>query len=163
MQNTMQNSAQSKKMPFDTLINTITIIVIVVLLFRFSGCNKVHDYEFLFDPEEIVSIEIVVLGEYNDETGLLEENVISVVEDHEAFLDDFRSLECRNRFMDPLRVNEGYTVIKLTYSNGGFELIFGGGRGVYYPSEDGSGGKFRDYDGYQSFGEEFYELIEKYS
>lgn len=141
----------------------VPVLIVVLLCHCCVSLNKVRDYEFLFDPAEITSIEIVVLGEYDKDIGLFEENVISVIEDHETFLNEFRALECRQHFMDPLRVNEGYTVIKLTYSNGGFELIFGGGRGAYYPSEDGSGGKFWDYNGYQSFGEEFDELIEKYS
>jgi len=140
----------------------VPVLIVVLLCHCCVSLNKVRSYEFMSDPAEITSIEIVVLGEYDKDIGHFEENVISVIEDHETFLNEFRALECRQHFMDPLGVSEGSTVIKLTYSNGSYELISGLGIGKYVKYEDGSG-KLFPYSGYQTFDEKFPELIEKYS
>ena len=72
--------------------------------------------------------------------------MISTVQDHSAFLSDFRDVKCNTFFGDPRGVYEGDIVVKITYDNGEYELIRSLGRGFYSFDQ-----------------EQFNDLIEKYS
>ena len=123
----------------------IGFTILVFFVCALSACVK-GSYEFLNDESEISTIEIVRLCEYDRENNCFKEQLISTVQDHSAFLSDFRDVKCNTFFGDPRGVYEGDIVVKITYDNGEYELIRSLGRGFYSFDQ-----------------EQFNDLIEKYS
>ncbi len=139
------------------------ISLLIVVVFTLSACNVKKTYEFINEESEISTIEIVKLCEYDQEKGEYKEDLISVVEDHSAFLSDFKKLKCYNHWTDPIGVFENDIVIKITYKNGEYELIHNSGQGKYRYFEDNPS-FLQVYAGHRYFDEEqFNDLIEKYS
>lgn len=139
------------------------ISVLMVVVFTLSACSGKKTYEFINEESEMSTIEIVKLCEYDQEKGEYKEELISVVEDHSAFLSDFKKVECYNHWTDPTGVFEDDTVIKITYKNDEYELIHHSGQGKYRHFEDNPS-FLQVYAGYRYFDEEqFNDLIEKYS
>lgn len=139
------------------------VFILMILTGVLSLCSGKKAYEFMNDESEISTIEIVKLCEYDQEKGEYQEQLISTVEDHEAFLSDFKKVDCYNHWMDPSGVFEDDIVIKIYYENGEYELIHYSGQGEYRHLEDGRS-FFAEYAGYRYFDEEqFNQLIEEYS
>ena len=137
--------------------------MLVAMVFTLSACSGKKAYEFINKESEIRTIEIVKLCEYDQENGEYKEELISIVEDHAAFLSDFKKVECYNHWTDPTGVFEDSIVIKITYQNDEYELIHHYGQGKYRHYDDNQS-YFQPYAGYRYFDEEqFNDLIEKYS
>ena len=138
------------------------VSILMILICVLSACSGKKAYEFINDESKISNIEIVRLGEYDQEKGEYQEQLISTVEDRETFLSDFNEVDCYNHWTDPTGVFEDDVVIKIYYENGEYELIHYSGQGKYIHFEDGS--FFRVYAGRRYIDEEqFNQLIDKYS
>ena len=111
------------------IISGISVLMVVVSML--SACNGKKPYEFINEESEMNTIEIVKLCEHDHEKGEFQEELISVVEDHSAFLSDFKKVECYNHWTDPTGVSEDDVVIKITYMNGEYELIHNSGQTLY--------------------------------
>ena len=142
------------------IIGISALIVIVCIL---SLCSGKKAYEFLNGESEMIAIEIVKLGVYDQEKDEFHEEMIATVEDHSAFLSDFKKVDCDHHWSDPTGVYEGDICIKITYQNGEYELISSSGQGKYRHFENHPS-NFDSYAGFRFFNEqEFTELLEKYS
>ena len=134
--------------------------LIVFLSLLFISCSVEEDYQFLCSPEDIISISVVSLS---DENGEIVQNELNVIDNLDAFLNDFQSIHCRGVYGgSPSGViieNSREVVIKILYSNDEYEFINWRGQ-AKYTQEKG----FRFYAGFYVFDqEEFKALIEKYS
>ena len=138
--------------------NISIVLVISCFLWGTTSCRVHTTYDFLNTEEEISKVEIVKLGEFDRDSTEYEETVLAVVEDIDAFLNDFSELNCYVYFGDPLGVDTDEIVIKFIYTNNEYELVNFMGQ-AKYDSEK----KFTNYAGYRVFDEEpFNEFISKY-
>ncbi|MBR7112627.1 MAG: hypothetical protein IKC75_06905 [Clostridia bacterium] len=142
---------------------TFVVSLLMIFLCVLSACSRKKAYEFINDESEISAIEIVKLCEYDQEKGEYQEQLISTVEDHETFLSDFKEIDCYNHWSDPTGVFENDIVIKISYTNGEYELIHHSGQGKYRHFEDNPS-FLQVYAGRRYIDEEqFNQLIDKYS
>ena len=130
----------------------IYISLIVLVLIFMSGCEKKAEYEFLQPNENIVKIEYVT-DWYNNETILI--NELSK-DKTEKFLIDFKNIDCYTYFTDPGSIEPGEDAIKITYTNGEFELINRTGQELYKDE------KFKYLGLYYFDSEQFQDFINKY-
>ena len=133
----------------------ICILTICTLLLT-CGCGRLMEFEYMHPTDKIQTIEIVEVS-FGD-TEEPSQTVLCTIEDIDAFIDDFEAMDCYDRFGDPLGINDGDTVIKITYNNGDYELINVMARAQC------KDGKFRNYKGaYFWFDDEqFQALLDKY-
>ena len=121
------------------------------------GCSKLEAFKYLHSADSIQRIEIVELTQKTEDG--FDQKVLCIIDDIDAFIDDFEAVDCYGHFMDPLGVDEGDITIKLIYNNGDYELVTQSGKAIFYADS----GIFRYYKGYQTFDEEqFQALLDKY-
>ncbi len=137
--------------------NMLCIYCLLISLFV-SGCSKKEvQYNFMYDQSEVSKIEIVIVGE-EDEQGLNRQEVRGEIEDIDLFLDKFNQITCYKHVGDPRGVYVNDRVIKVTYVNGEYELIGRDGQARYTMQR-----QYVNYVGYRYFDkEEFYDLINYY-
>lgn len=132
----------------------------VLLCFIFSSCRVQETYRLLNPQEEISEISIISIS--FDGKGSVRQTELRKVDDQNAFLNDFRNVDCYIYFGDPTGITEEgvqANVIKFTYSNGEYELINWNGQ-ADYTHKNG----FNFYAGLSVFNEaQFQALITKYS
>ena len=135
----------------------LLVITIITILFILSSCRTKTNYEFLETTDSIEEISIVELS--FDDDGALVETEKRAIYDVDVFLDTFKRIDCYKYYGDPLgATQEGVkdTVVKITYKDGGYELISWRGQSKY-TVENG----LEYYAGYSVFDEaQFKELIE---
>ena len=95
------------------------LLIITIILFLCTGCSS--NYKFLQNTTEIKTIEIVKV-EYSAEQPITF-TTLSIIEDKEAFLQDFSQISCRRKSSSPFGVDSGEIAIKILYNNGEYELI----------------------------------------
>ena len=110
---------------FKLVFNLCLVCVIVIGLFAayFLVFNPAVEYEFFGSEEDFASISIATLTV--TEEGYETEDVL-VIDDVDAFIDDFRAVTCHRKIGAKLSFDEsdnGKEVIKITYVNGDVELI----------------------------------------
>ena len=139
----------------------IRFFLFIVLIFLIKGC---YDDEFVLmnNQNEIVEIEIVEISEeYKLDVGWAPPKLtrVCVITEKEAFLEDFFALDGRPGVNDPTGVFCGEIVIKISYSNGDYELIEADGKGTYSHDKDW----YTKHDGTFYFDrDEFDNFIAKY-
>ena len=134
----------------------ICILAICTLLLT-CGCGCTEAFKYLHSADSIQKIEIVELTQ-KTENGF-EQKKMCIIDNVDAFIDDFETVDCYRHFMDPLGVDEGDIAIKLIYNNGDYELVTNDGKAIFYADS----GIFRYYKGYQTFDDEqFQALLDKY-
>ncbi|MBR2930150.1 MAG: hypothetical protein IKC32_02865 [Clostridia bacterium] len=105
------------------------------------------------NADEVVSIEIVRIGDYIEEEYRYEYEVLSTVADHSWFIDDLNDIEQKKNVLGaPFVLDNGHVVIRVGYSNGDYDFVHHGGQILY------RGGSY--YTGYYIFDyDEFVQLI----
>lgn len=108
------------------------LYLLILLCFLLALSKHRVTYRLLNEEEQICSISIVSIR--FDEVGNMNQTEIQKIEDTDAFLDDFRKVDCYINFGDPTGVTEeraGAIVIKVLYENGEYELINWNGQAEY--------------------------------
>lgn len=133
------------------------LFVIFLFSLLFSACEIRAKYKFLHDSSKISFIEIVEVGDENSQ-GNIEQNTIYIIDDIDAFIEDFAKVDCYILYSDPAGIENNTTVIKVIYNNNDYELIGVEGQAQYL------NGEYENYVGYRYFDRDQYEsLILKYS
>lgn len=106
------------------------LFLIVALSVSLAGCGKKISYPFLHGSDEIQEIQIAHIEldyEYQTfELGRLDDCIVLAdIEDTSEFIEKFSNdvLFSKNWFGEPTHLKHGEYVIKITYTNGNFELI----------------------------------------
>lgn len=137
------------------LFCTLVILLAAVTL---SSCRHAEEYQLLHLTGEISSVSIATVS--FDENGRLSCEDKLTIADVDAFMHDFRSIECYTYYGDPIGISvehAGADVIRITYLNGDYELICWNGQAEYAPARG-----LRNYVGYSTFDQTQFEcLIEK--
>lgn len=134
-------------------------VSIVVVLFACSRAPK--QYNFSQGFSEIKTIEIVEgVSEKDAVRGNFDDIVVLASipqEDWSRFMADFKAVKCKSYWGDPAYYLEG-RIIKITYKDGGIELLHKSAGFYYRFNEDGIGRfKLRFFDD-----DQFEQLIEMY-
>ena len=136
----------------------VVSVCMLIFAFLFSGCGEClcrTRYEYLHTTDEIETIEIVVVTFGDDSPPYYD--VLYTVEDIDGFIEDFGEIKCYEQVTHPLGIDDGDTVIKITYENGDYELVTWDGRATFVK------GIFYGYKGWQYFDEgQFQSLLDKY-
>ncbi len=139
----------------------ILYLILMIFLshaFIFSSCERT-EYPFKQSEENIVKVEVILMGELQDLYTEHEVTVINEVslKDISEFIDDFRKIDCKRAFGDPAELTPGDKGFKVIYENGDYQIITRSAQGRHQND------KYFN-NGYYSFNEEqFNELIENYS
>ena len=110
------------------------ICVIFLLTLSFTSCMEKRLYRFLHDEDEILTIEIVRLGSFDNQRNKFNEQVLVCVDDHDTFLAEFAKIPCYKSY-SPDGVRDNTVVIKITYMNEEYELIGASGQSKYIYSD----------------------------
>ena len=113
------------------------------------------EYEFSKPKKEIVKIEIVDIGKRSNNNSF-EERALYLVEDTEAFFEEFESMKCSNFAHYEIANSTG---VKFTYSDGSYELVGNDGGFIYDPNT----GELSTNRRQMFSNDEFSALMEKYS
>ena len=135
------------------------IIILMLTSVILSSCRHKETFQLLNEEVEISAISIVEIS--FDEEGEVIQTELNTIEDIDAFLDDFREVDCYTYFGDPTGITvEGVeaNVIKILYENDEYELINWNGQADYTLKRG-----FRFYRGFSVFDEtQFNSLISEY-
>ncbi len=137
---------------------SVVILIIGCLVIFATGCGKT-EYPFKQATENIVKVEVIIMGEIHDPYTKHEYKLIKELsfDDNNKFIDDLKNIECKRKFGDPQTLTTGHQAFKINYSNGEYEIITYIAQGVH------TNGKYLS-NGYYGFDEEkFNDLVEKYS
>ena len=147
----------------------VMVILTIAICFVMTGCYSFiensykafskENYKFLHENSEISFIEIVKIGEIEKvgDEMLLGIFVESEIQDEKSFLDDFSNVECYRKYSDPRGPRKGSLGIKITYSNGDYEIICASGQ-----SECENGIFYYERGAYSFDNEQFDLLLKKY-
>jgi len=123
-----------------TLAKILVLVLILPVQLIPIGCTGSDSYDLLHDRSQIVSIEIVEYADGNVSDPLTEGTVLAVIEDRESFIDGLLALD-RHDIMpisSPMYLEyDIYPVIRITYSNGEYELISCAGNRQYLIPDSG--------------------------
>ena len=115
----------------------LSVILIISFICSLSACFKA-EYAFLHDESEIASIEIVECGyDWHKETGY--ENALVLISDTKDFMSKLREVPYRIPLYNGAvgAFNYSDIGIKITYSNGDFEIIDEAIRRTIYEASEG--------------------------
>lgn len=153
------------------LVLFVILILIICCLFGFvTGCscgalsrmitcsnNKV-EYQFMNEKSEIVAIEIVEVGERyienNVAVGPPELKTVCSVSQMEEFIGELLKVDCYKNYGDPTGIYQDTVAIKISYSNGDYELIEANGQAEYKYNKD-----YQQYKGAYMFDKDEFELL----
>ena len=138
----------------------ITFILILLVLFTFSsGCQVKSNYVFIHSESEISKIEIgkvELIKNVNEYLVNVKSEKELFSEDIKKLLVDFKKITCYKRVTDPGSIRSNAAAIKITYSNGDFEIISKDSQASFMS------GSYK-YSGFYYFErDEFIELLDKY-
>ena len=71
----------------------VSILLYLLCFLSMTSCSRQEAYSFMHDPETIVKIEIVHVGEKNYEKMEIEQDVLLTIEDKTSFLKAFARIE----------------------------------------------------------------------
>ena len=98
--------------------------LLIVLSYLLCSCGFFSPQRYVIEIDEIKSIEIVTLDDYNDGEYEYEYIVLTQIEDHKSFAKELQNVKHHVNWGDPGVLWSGYTVIKIDYSNGDYDLIY---------------------------------------
>ena len=133
------------------------------LIAKYVGKSDLKlEYHFLQSSTKISAIEIVRLGESENDLGLIpkEQTVIGKVDDVSEFLKKFEQLDCYLNINQPTKAEEGSIAVKISYNGGdggNYELINAHGQSISYYTCKSYNHGLRYFDE-----EQFANLIEDY-
>lgn len=135
------------------------ILILLVLFIASVGCQVKSNYVFIHSESEISKIEIGKVELVRD----ADEYLVNVKSEKELYsediinlLVDFKKITCYKRVTDPGSIRSNETAIKITYSNGDFEIISKDSQASFI-------GESYKYSGFYYFErDEFIELLNKY-
>lgn len=99
-------------------------IMCATIMLLCCGCGLLGEQEFSCNVDEVKTIQIVTLDEYIKEEYRFEYTVLAEVSDHSYFIDRLKSIKTSVNWGDPNVYTTGYTVIRIEYENGDYDLIY---------------------------------------
>jgi hypothetical protein len=122
----------------------------ITLIFFLSGCRA--KYKLDQTTDNIEKIEIIEVSD--EKTFVLQEVddyvVLKEIDDIQAFIDDFKNVDCFIHFTDPVQIIAGIA-IKIYYSNGDNEIITSSAQQRYVKGKYDNGYRYFDTDGFNNF------------
>lgn len=98
-------------------------IMCATIMLLCCGCGLLGEQEFSCNVDEVKTIQIVTLDEYIKEEYRFEYTVLAEVSDHSYFIDRLKSIKTTFMWGEPFVLEIGFTVIRIEYLNGDYDLI----------------------------------------
>ena len=131
------------------------LFVVCVVLLLLCSCGLFSPQKYICEVDKVESIQIVRLDKYVEGEYRYEYTVLAQISDVEAFVDRLNHIEHSVNWGDPIQMYEQYTVVKIEFCNGDFDLI--------HPDAQWFNRSGKNNNGYFFFDEEqFNELILDY-
>ncbi|MBE6880619.1 MAG: hypothetical protein E7490_07280 [Ruminococcaceae bacterium] len=96
----------------------------VTLMLLCCGCGLLGEQKFKCNVDEVKSIQIVTLDEYIKDEYRYDYTVLAEVTDHIRFANRLMAIETSVNWGEPNVLATGYTVIKIEYLNGDYDMIY---------------------------------------
>ena len=87
------------------------------------GCGLFVKQEFTCNVDEVKKIEIVTFDGYKKNEPGFKYTVLTEISDHSYFVDRLKAIKTSVNWGDPQMFEKGYTVIRIEYLNGDYDLI----------------------------------------
>ena len=101
----------------------LTNILCIMLMLLCSSCGLFGPQKYVCDVDEVEAIQIVKLDDYVEGEYRYEYTILTQITDYKSFVERLNGLKHSVNWGDPRQLNEGYTVIKIDYRNGDFDLL----------------------------------------
>lgn len=101
----------------------ICCVLIITIVCSLEGCGFFGEQRYTCDIENIKLIQIIKLGDYNEETLLFNHTVICEIDDHAAFAEKLLDIKQSVNWGDPGSFHTGDIAIYIEYLNGDFDRI----------------------------------------
>ena len=99
-------------------------ILLAVLVLLSSSCGFLKDQQYSCNVDAVESVQIVELTGFNKEKLEYEYTVLAEIADYTTFVERLNNLEQRYAFIgDPAVFEIGYTVIRIDYFGGDYDLV----------------------------------------
>lgn len=95
-----------------------------VLLWLCCGCGFGGEQRYVCEVDEVKSVQIISLDVYVENEYRYEYTVLCEITDKEVFVEQLNDLKQTVNWGEPKQFNEGYTVIRIEYFNGDYDLIY---------------------------------------
>ena len=105
-------------------IRLLLCVFCVLLMFLCCSCGLFGDQRYICDADEVFSVQIVSLDKYVVGEYRFEYTVLSEISDYAAFVDQINDLKHSVNWGEPSQLYEGYTVIRIDYQNGDYDLLY---------------------------------------
>ena len=129
--------------------------VLAILLFC-GACGLFFKQTYSCNADDVSSVQIISLNEYNKATETYDYTVISNIEDIPGFIRKLNDMEYGQNWGEPNIMEFGCITIMINYTNGNYDLLQRRAQ-VFYKDDN-----YRT--GYLIFSEEpFAKLIEEYT
>ena len=126
-----------------------------LLICLFSGCGLFGDQEYTCDVDNVVSVQIVHLGEIVEGEYRFAYTVLCEIEDIPAFVEQLESVEHSVNWGDPRPLGTDCIVIRIEYQNGDYDLLHEDAQTFHRSGQNNHGFFFFDDD-------QFQDLISEY-
>ncbi len=94
-----------------------------IVMITHCSCGLIGPQKYECDADEVVSIQIVRFTELIKEENRFDYTVLAQISDYETFIDRLVNLRHSVNWGDPKVMYEGYTVIRIDFRNGDYDLI----------------------------------------
>ena len=101
----------------------IFCIFLCVLAFLCVSCGFFGDQNYYCDIDQVESIQIVSLGEFDRSENRYEYKIISEISNCSDFVDRLNNIRHSVNWGEPMTLKLDYIVINVNYVNGDFDLI----------------------------------------
>ena len=101
----------------------IPLLLIITFVCFCSGCGLLGGQKYTCEAENVKSIQIIRLGEFNKEEYRYEYDVLAEVTEASAFIERLNNIKQSVHWSDPAVLHAGYFVIKIDYANGDYDLL----------------------------------------
>lgn len=131
-------------------------VLSVVLICLCCGCGFFGDQRYTCEVENVKSVQIISLDKYVEGEYRYEYTVLYEIPNNSVFVEDLIGIKHTVNWGDPMQMDVGYTVIRIDYLNGDYDLIHSNAQCFHRSGVNQYGYFFFDK-------EQFNALITKYS
>ena len=98
-------------------------ILAVMFMISLAGCGFIGEQRYTCDVENVKSVQIIKLGEYDEESCWFQQTTICEIENRTEFIERLLGISQTVRFGLPGAFYSGDIVIYIEYVNGDYDLI----------------------------------------
>ncbi len=99
------------------------VLLVAFMLFSLFGCVFIGGERYTCEAYNVEAIEIIQLGELNEDKNEYDYTVLREIEDISTFVNRLNELKQRERYWGAAYFLADYVVIKIDYPNGDYDML----------------------------------------